>query len=161
MAGSKEPIEVVRSLLSNPTDSSLVESLVSPSATYVSLCYSNPALKKIMPYAGAHDKEGPGAITYTFSTVAQIWSNEAFEIQSIFGSGEDIAVFGKFTYKSRSLGKSYTSPFSIWCKVGSDGLISYMQFMEDTFGTGATFEVEGEKKYRVPDVDGENREFTL
>ena len=98
-----------------------------------------------MPYAGAHKKEGPAAVKYTFETVGKIWVNEHFEILAIFGDEHEeggagqpvnVAVFGKFTYKSTVLGKRYTSPFSFWCQVGLQaGQIVHMQFMEDTVGS--------------------------
>ena len=136
-------IDIVKTLLANPTDDENLAKTVSPTATYVSLCYSNPALKKLMPYAGVHEKEGPAAVKYTFQTVRTIWVTEHFEILSIF-SDEDskdrapetpvnVAVFGKFTYRSSVLGKRYTSPFSFWCKVSlKEKLVVEMQFMEDT-----------------------------
>jgi uncharacterized protein len=157
------PVETVSKLLANTLNREVVAELVKPDADYVSLCYSNDALKRIMPYAGVHDKEGPAAVSYTFETVARIWANEDFQIQSIFGSGEDVAVFGKFTYRSRTLGKAYTSPFCVWCKVDveGDGRVKYMQFMEDTFGTGATFQTSGEKTYWVDNGTDDGKEFTI
>ena len=56
-----------------------------------------------------------------FASVNRIWANETFEIQTLFGVGEDVAVFGSFTYRSRSLGQVSVSPFPIWCKVNEDG----------------------------------------
>lgn len=156
-------VDTVSRLLANATDRHVVNELVAPDATYVSLCYSNEPLKKIMPYAGVHQNEGPVAVSYTFETVARIWANEDFQLQAIFGEGENVAVFGKFTYRSRTLGKAYTSPFCVWCKVDveGDGKINYMQFMEDTFGTGATFETGGEKRYLVDNGVDNGKEFTL
>ena len=63
-----------------------------------------------------------------------------------------MAAFGSFTYRSTVLGKAYTSPFAIWC-AAKDGLVTYMQFMEDTFGTAKTFQKDdGESTYvSVPD----------
>jgi len=142
------PIEVVRRLLANALNEDVVHELVSPTATYVSLCYSNQDLKKIMPYAGVWDSKGPDAIIYTFKTVNTIWKSEAFEIESIFGEGENVAVFGRFTYRSTVLGKAYTSPFAVHAKV-QDGKVVYMLFMEDTFGTGATFAKDGKMTYEV------------
>lgn len=92
---------------------------------------------------------GPQAIIDTFATVNRIWANEAFEIQTLFGAGEDVAVFGSFTYRSRSLGQVSVSPFSIWCKVNEDGKVTYMQFMEDTLGSTDSFKKGGQKKYVV------------
>lgn len=135
---AQTPKEIVQKLLSNTSNPEVVTELVAKDATYVSLCYSNPPLTTIMPWAGTHSQEGPKAIIQTFVDVGKSWANESFEIQALFGEGENVAAFGSFTYKSIVLGKRYTSPFAIWCVVkGSQ--ITYMQFMEDTLGTGQTF----------------------
>jgi uncharacterized protein len=126
-----EPKEVVTRILENTSNESVLKDLVAPEATYISLCFHNEPLHKIMTHAGAHEKEGPQAIISTFANVDKIWVNEEFRIESLFGEGNDVAVFGRFTYRSRSLGKVYTSPFSIHCKVESGRLV-YMLFMEDT-----------------------------
>ena len=98
---------------------------------------------------------GPQAIIDTFATVNRIWANEAFEVQTLFGAGEDVAVFGKFTYRSRSLGKVSVSPFSIWCKVNEESKVTYMQFMEDTLGSTDRFKKGGQKQYVVFEENGE------
>jgi hypothetical protein len=69
-----------------------------------------------------------------------IRQNQNFEVKEVFGTDENVAVFGTFTYKSNTLGKVATSPFSILAKVRS-GKIVYFQFMEDTFATAATFRI--------------------
>ena len=145
---SSTPVDIVKTLLANTSDLNTVKALVAPNATYISLNYSNPSLQKILPYAGDHPNGGPQAIFDTFATVNKIWANESFEILSIFGAGEDVAVFGRFTYRSRTLGKTSTSPFSIWAKV-VEGKVIYMQFMEDTLDTTATFKVGGSGRYKV------------
>lgn len=156
------PVEVVKKLLANTLNREVVKELVASDATYVSLCYNDEKLKKIMPYAGRHDGEGPEAVSYTFETVNKIWKNEDFQIEALFGSGEDVAVFGHFTYRSTTLGKPYTSPFNVWCKVDvASGQVKYMQFMEDTFGTAQTFEKGGEKTYWVDNGVDDGKEFTL
>jgi len=144
----QSPKEVVAHLLENTSNESVINELVAPDATYISLCYSNPPLHKIMAHAGLHTEKGPPAIISTFANVDKIWANEDFKIEALFGEGGDVAVFGRFTYRSRTLGKAYTSPFSIHCKV-EGGKVTYMLFMEDSFGTGATFEKSGEKTYEV------------
>lgn len=152
---SSTPAEVVRTLLSNTLNSEVVRELVAPDATYVSLTYDNPDLTKILPYAGSHKQAGPQAIIDTFATVDRIWAKEGFEIQSLFGVGEDVAVFGSFTYRSRSLGQVSVSPFSIWCKVNEEKKITYMQFMEDTLGSTDSFKKGGQKQYVVFEEKGE------
>jgi len=81
-----------------------------------------------LPWTGT--SKGAQAFIDTFSRVAKWWTIE------------DFAVFGRFTYRSVSLGKAVTSPFSIHAKV-RDGKIVYFQFMEDTFATARTFSQKG------------------
>ena len=146
------PVDVVRAILDDPTDLASVTQLVAADATYVSLNYDNPELKKLMPWAGT--QQGPEAIVSTYAKVGRYWKNEGFEIRDIFGAGENIAVFGSFTYRSTTLGKAITSPFSILAKV-HDGRVTYMQFMEDTFGTASTFRTGGTATYRADPEGGE------
>jgi hypothetical protein len=51
-------------------------------------------------------------------------------------------VFGNFRYKSYSLNKVVSSPFSIHVKV-VDGQVTYLQFQEDSYATAASFRKEG------------------
>jgi hypothetical protein len=82
---------------------------------------------------------------------------QSFEVKELFGTDENVAVFGTFTYKSNTLGKVATSPFSILAKV-RNGKIVYFQFMEDTFATAATFRVFGHWKIHS---DPKGEEFEL
>src|ERR1700730_2001781 len=91
------PTEVVVAILKNPTDIENVRSLVADNVTYVSLNYENLDLKKIMPWAGT--SRGAESIVKTFVDVGRFWDNLAFEIEALFGSGENVAMFGRFTYK--------------------------------------------------------------
>jgi hypothetical protein len=134
------PIEVVQAILAEPTNLSVVSGLVADDATYVSLNYENSDLKRLMPWAGTG--RGPKGIVDTFVDVARYWEIQKFETKEIFGSGENVAVFGSLTYKSKVLGKVATSPFAIWSKV-VNGKLKYMQFMEDTFATAASFRTKG------------------
>jgi hypothetical protein len=179
------PVEIVSKLLQNTANPSIVRELVSPTATYVSLAYTNTALQQILPYANRHDAEGPDAVINTFATVAKTWANEEFTVDTIFsgpnraadgpfvGSGfeaskgkdgvVDVAVFGSFTYRSRTLGKACRSPYNVWCKVDeAKGQVVYMQFMEDTFGTTDTFKVGGSGSYGTYKVDPDTgKEFEV
>ena len=147
---ARTPIEVVQAILDDPTNAESVRSLVAPDATYVSLNYDNPDLKRIMPWAGT--QTGPDAIVGTYARVGRYWKNEGIEIRDMFASGGNVAVFGSFTYRSTTLGKAVTSPFAILAKV-SDGRVTYMQFMEDTFGTAGTFRSGGTATFHS-DPDG-------
>ena len=138
---SSTPVEIVQELLKGATKPEVVNRLVSPNAVYMSLTYDNPDLKKLMPWAGTHE-DGPASVLKVFQELNTFWTIEAFDIQEIFGEGENVAVFGSFTVHSVRLDKTFTSPFSILAKV-KDGLVTYMQYMEDTFGTGSTFRLDG------------------
>ncbi len=145
-------VDIVKAILDNPTDLDSVKALVAPDATYVSLNYDNPELQRLMPWAGT--QIGPEAIVSTYERVGRYWKNEGFEIGDIFESGENVAVFGRFTYRSTTVGRSVTSPFAILAKV-RDGKVAYMQFMEDTFATASTFRVGGTASYRADPEGGE------
>ncbi len=142
--------DIVRTLLDDPTNPAVVRQLVAPDATYVSLNFENPELRRIMPWAGT--RTGPDAVLDTYTKVNRFWRSEAFTIDELFGEDGSVAVFGRFTYRSVTLGKAVTSPFAILAKV-QDGRITFMQFMEDTFGTAATFRTGGTATYRS-DPDG-------
>ena len=142
--------QVVRAFLNDPANPDVVHRLVASNATYVSLNFDNPDLKRILPWAGT--STGPQALLDTYAQVKRFWRSEAFEIAELFGEGERVAVFGRFTYRSVTLGKAVTSPFAILAKV-EGGCITFMQFMEDTFGTAATFRSRGSVTYRS-DPDG-------
>ena len=60
----------------------------------------------------------------------------------MFASDENVAVFGDFRYKSHPLGKVVSSPFSILVKV-VDGKVTYLQFLEDSYATAASFRKDG------------------
>ncbi len=146
----KSPLEVVRAILADPTNPDVVRTLVAPDATYVSLSYDNPELKRIMPWTGT--QTGPAAVSGTYGRVSRYWKNEAFEIEDTFEGEGKAAVFGRFTYRSTTLGKAVTSPFAVLAHV-RDGQVTYMQFMEDTFGTSQTFRSGGTATYSS-DPDG-------
>ncbi len=130
------PIEVINKFLANTTNSDVMRPIITSDATYISLNFSNPELQKILPWTGTH--VGAQSFIDTFAGVNEFWTIQAFEVQDMFSEGEKVAVFGTFTYTSRTLNKSVTSPFSILAKV-KDGKIYHFMFMEDTFATAGSF----------------------
>jgi hypothetical protein len=114
--------------------------LAAPDATYVSLNFDNPELRKIMPWTGTN--KGPKAFSSLFLQVSNYWKIEDFTITTKIASGEDVAIFGKFTYRSVAVGHLFTSPFSIHAKV-QDGKMTYFQFMEDTYASASSFRQSG------------------
>ena len=134
------PIEVVGEWMEHLLDPDVVNRLVAPDATYVSLNTDNPELNEIMPWAGT--SHGPTAFLDNLSTMFTRWENQAFNVTTMFASGENVAVFGDFRYRSHSLDKVVTSPFSILVKV-VDGKVTYLQFLEDSYATAASFRKSG------------------
>lgn len=98
-----------------------VARLVAEDATYISLNFDNPELKKILPWTGTQN--GRKAYTSTFIGVANYWTIEDFKISDAFGAGENVSVFGSFAYRSKTRGKLFRSPLAIHAKV-KDGKIS-------------------------------------
>jgi uncharacterized protein len=134
------PIDVVGEWLQNLVEPDVVNRVVAPDAVYVSLNTENAELTRIMPWAGT--SHGPQAFLDNLGAMFMRWENQAFEVTTIFGSGENVAVFGNFRYRSNSLGKVVSSPFSILVKV-VEGRVTYLQFLEDSYATAASFRKDG------------------
>jgi ketosteroid isomerase-like protein len=132
---SLTPSQTVQTLLSNLTDLKNAKSVTTPDVTYVSLSEHNPSLKVILPWAGGH--KGPEEMANVFEGVVKAWETKAFEARDVIEQGDRVAFFGSFTYRARNTGKEVTSLFSLYAKV-TDGKVSYVQFMEDTFATSAS-----------------------
>jgi uncharacterized protein len=137
---SASPVEVVGEWLQNLLDPDVVNRLVAADATYVSLNSEDAELNQILPWAGT--SHGPQAFLDNLRTMFTRWENQAFNVATMFGSDENVAVFGDFRYKSKSLGKVVSSPFSILVKV-IDGRVTYLQFLEDSYATAASFRKSG------------------
>jgi ketosteroid isomerase-like protein len=142
-AQSAASLSVVMEFLANTAPDKVeaaAQRLAAPDATYVSLNFDNPELRKIMPWTGTN--KGPTAFSSLFMQVSDYWKIEDFTITTKIASGEDVAIFGKFTYRSVAVDQVFTSPFSIHAKV-RDGKMTYFQFMEDTYASASSFRLSG------------------
>ena len=139
------PVAIVQELLSDPTNPDVVNRLTTPDVKYVSLNYQNEDLRKLMPWCGTYT--GPQSIIDTFIRVHLYWEKHDIHVDAAFGEGENVALFGRMEYRSTVLGKSVVSPMAIYAKV-QNGKITYMQYMEDTFGTGESFRSSGTFYFR-------------
>jgi uncharacterized protein len=147
-----EPKEIVTRLLEGVHDAKIVRDLCAADVTYVSLNYSDPDLREIMPWCGT--SHGVDAIIKTFDDVARFWNVDSFTPEDIFGEGDKVAVFGRFTYTSAKMRKTVTSPFAILFRLKGDK-VQYMQFMEDTFCTASSFRSGGTWKFQSDPNGGE------
>jgi uncharacterized protein len=132
---TNSPAQVIQTLLTKPTDPQHVKSLTTPDVTYVSLSENNPDLKRYLPWTGT--SKGPDAIVKTFEGIGRTWETKAFEVREVIEQNETVAMFGSFTYRGRKSGKEITSPFALLAHV-KNGKVSYIQFLEDSFGTSGT-----------------------
>jgi uncharacterized protein len=148
---TESPIEVVGRWLQNLQDPDVVNNVIAPDAVYVSLNTENAELNRILPWAGT--SHGPQAFLDALEAIFSRWENQAFNVTAMFGDDQNVAVFGDFQYKSNSLGKVVTSPFSIHARV-TDGKVTYVQFLEDTYATAGSFRKDGAWTVQTePDAD--------
>jgi len=133
-------MDVASRWLQNLLDPAVVEEVVAPDATYVSLNTEDEELMRIMPWTGT--SHGPKAFLDNLGMMFMRWENQAFNVGTMFASGENVAIFGDFQYRSHSLDKIVRSPFSILIKV-VEGKVIYLQFLEDSYATASSFRKEG------------------
>ncbi|KAJ5950525.1 uncharacterized protein N7479_008938 [Penicillium vulpinum] len=148
---TRTPLNVFLQILetqANP-DPNLIKEYVALDATYVSLTIDNPNLHKIMPWAGTRYQVGPQAFLDTFTRVGLWWTRGPFSIDAIFADGGNCTAWGQFEITSNTMQKTITSPWSARAVVNDQGMITYFQYMEDTFGTASTFWADGSKQYRA------------
>jgi len=149
-AQSAASLSVVMEFLANTAPDKVeaaAQRLAAPDATYVSLNFDNPELQKILPWTGTN--KGPKAFSSLFLQLADYWKTEDFTITTEIASGEDVAIFGTFTYRSITVDQVFTSPFSIHAKV-RDGKMIYFQFMEDTYASASSFRQSGSWTMKTP-----------
>ena len=131
---------VLQQLLQNTTNPNVLRQLMTPDATYVSLTFNNPELKRVMPWAGTH--KGPQSLPEVFAGIQSFWKTLDFKVTDTIEQGNRVAFFGSFTYKSNTTGKEITSPFSLLARFEGDK-VAYVQFLEDSYGTAGSFKTGG------------------
>lgn len=140
---SKQPKEVLQAFLVNSgkaTVKQAAEALVAEDAIYISLNFENPELAQIEPWTGR--RQGRQIYIDTFSNVGTYWEVNDFQITDMISEGEMVAAFGQFTYTSVEVGHRFTSPLAIKATV-KNGLITFFQFMEDTYASARSFRKSG------------------
>lgn len=135
---------VLQELLQNTSNPKVLRQLMTPDATYVSLNFDNPELKRIMPWAGTHN--GPQELLNVFGAIQSFWKTLDFKVTDTIEQGDRAAFFGSFTYKSNTTGKEITSPFSLLARFEGDK-VAYVQFLEDSYGTAGSFKTGGASRF--------------
>ena len=104
----KTPLELLQTLLSNPTNIEHVRGLTTEDVTYVSLNFKNPELHKVLPWAGTN--RGSQSIVDAFNGIGRVWETKAFEV--IFSTDfQSCLMFGSVFCQTARL--HHFSPFSL------------------------------------------------
>ena len=135
---------VLQELLQNTSNLKLLRQLMTPDATYVSLNFDNPELKKVMPWTGTH--KGPEALLDVFAAIQRFWKTLDFKVTDTIEQGSRVALFGSFTYKSNATGTEITSPFGLLARFEGD-TVAYIQFLEDSYGTAGSSKTGGATRF--------------
>ena len=118
---------VLQELLQNTTNLEVLRQLMTPDATYKSLKFDNPELKKIMPWTGTH--KGPQALPDVFKAIQRFWRTLDFKVIDTIEQGSRVALFGSFTYKWNTTGKEITSPFGLLARFEGEK-VANIQFLK-------------------------------
>jgi ketosteroid isomerase-like protein len=135
---------VLQELLQNTSNPKVLQQLMTPDATYVSLNFENPELKRVMPWTGTH--KGPDALPDVFGAIQRFWKTLDFKVTDTIEQGSRVAFFGSFTYKSNATGKEITSPFALLARFEGDR-VAYIEFLEDSYGTAGSFKTGGATRF--------------
>ena len=135
---------VLQELLQNTSNLKMLRERMMPGATYISLNFDNPELKKIMPWTGTH--KGPQELFDVFAAIQRYWKTLDFKVTDTIEQGSRVAFFGSFTYKSNVTGKEITSPFALLARFEGDK-VAYVQFLEDSYGTAGSFRTGGATRF--------------
>jgi ketosteroid isomerase-like protein len=135
---------VLQQLLQNTSNLKVLQQLMTPDVTYVSLNFDNPELKKIEPWAGTH--KGPQELTDVFVAIQRCWKTLDFKVTDTIEQGNRVAFFGSFTYKSNVTGREITSPYALLARFEGDK-VAYLQFLEDSYGTAGSFKTGGATRF--------------
>src|SRR5580658_6263482 len=135
---------VLQEILQNTTNLSVLQQHMTPDATYVSLNFDNPELKKVMPWTGTHT--GPQSLPEVFAAIQRFWKTLDFKVTDTIEQGSRVALFGSFTYKSNATGKEITSPFGLLARFEGDK-VAYLQFLEDSDGSAGSFKTGGATRF--------------
>ena len=137
--------DLLQQVLQNTTNVQALRQLMTPDATYVSLNFDNPELKRVMPWTGTHT--GPQSLPEVFEAIQRYWNTLDFTVTDAIEQGSRVALFGSFTYRSKATGKTVTSPFGLLARFEGDK-VAYIQFLEDSYGTAGSFKTGGATRFR-------------
>ena len=124
-------------MAAGPVDPEVISSMVAPDATYVSLNTENAELDRHAVGRTSHGHRRPRQSRPEFTR----WEPQAFNVTTMFASTRTGRV-RRLPLQVELAGQGGDSPFSILVKV-VDGKVTYLQFLEDSYATAASFRKDG------------------
>jgi uncharacterized protein len=82
----------LQELLQKTSNLMALRERMTPNATYVSLNFDNPELKKVMPWTGTH--KGPQELFDVFAAIQRYWKTLDFRVTDTIEQGSRVAFFG-------------------------------------------------------------------
>jgi hypothetical protein len=80
---------VLQEILQNTSNLNVLQQHMTPDATYVSLNFDNPELKKVMPWTGTH--KGPESLQEVFGAIQRYWKTLDFKVTDAIEQGNRVA----------------------------------------------------------------------
>ncbi|MEM8983020.1 MAG: nuclear transport factor 2 family protein [Pseudomonadota bacterium] len=93
-----------------------------------------------IPWIGRYD--GRKAVRRFVSILQANIDIISIAVSKVIENGEDIAVFGTFSYIAKSTGKRFDSDYAIRARIRGHGIAEYT-FYENTYAVAAAFRTEG------------------
>jgi uncharacterized protein len=122
-------------------DPASIERYFTPDIEYTVIGMTIPAVEKaVIPWLGHY--HGHDGAKQFFSHLQNNIEVIGFSPQSFIEQGDQVAVFGAFTYKAVSTQKEFESDYAIRIQM-RDGKISHYHFFENTFAIGEAFRHSG------------------
>ncbi len=80
---------MLQELLQNTSNLKVLQQLMTPDATYISLNFDNPKLKKVMPWTGTH--KVAQALHDVFGAIQRFWKTLDFKVTDTIEQGSRVA----------------------------------------------------------------------
>lgn len=118
-------------------DLSAVDRYFHPSPDYVLIAETNASLRSRMPWVGRQtDRDG---IKRAYGALLDALEVCAVSPGATLVQGEDVAVFGSFSYRARATGMTTDSLWAVHAVVSGDLIVKY-QFIEDSQAVASILE---------------------
>ena len=146
---------VLQQLLQNTSNLRALQQLMTPDATYVSLNFDNPELKKIEPWAGIHKGRRPYLMSLRQSNAS---GKHSISRSPTLLSRVFVSPCSPFLRTDRTRPGRKSHRHSAFWRASRGDKVAYLQFLEDSYGTAGSFKTGGATRFHS---DPSGREFEV